>query len=61
MKTFIEFVELWVPDRTRTRLEFEAAFCSAEFSEFRALSEKYPVRYDEGLPGKAGQQGIRLS
>ena len=39
MKTFIRVVELWVPDRTRTRLEFGGALCGDEFAEFRALSE----------------------
>jgi hypothetical protein len=53
MKTFIRVVELWVPDRTRTRLEFGGSLCSSEFSEFRALSENTLFAYGEGLPGKA--------
>lgn len=57
MKTFIRVVELWVPDRTRTRLEFGGSLCSAEFSEFRALSENTLFAYDEGLPGKAWAAG----
>ena len=57
MKTFIRVVELWVPDRTRTRLEFGGSLCSAEFSEFRALSENTLFAYDEGLPGKAWASG----
>ena len=57
MKTFIRVVELWVPDRTRTRLEFGGALCSDEFAEFRALSENTLFAYDEGLPGKAWASG----
>jgi len=57
MKTFIRVVELWVPDRTRTRLEFGGALCSAEFSEFRALSENALFAHNEGLPGKAWASG----
>jgi hypothetical protein len=57
MKTFIRVVELWVPDRTRTRLEFGGCLCGAEFSEFRELSENALFAYDEGLPGKAWAAG----
>ena len=57
MKTFIRVVELWVPDRTRTRLEFGGSLCGAEFSEFRALSENTLFAYGEGLPGKAWATG----
>ncbi|WMT72854.1 GAF domain-containing protein [Bradyrhizobium sp. Ash2021] len=57
MKTFIRVVELWVPDRTRTRLEFGGSLCSAEFSEFKAISENALFAYDEGLPGKARAAG----
>jgi hypothetical protein len=57
MKTFIRVVELWVPDRSRTRLEFGGGLCGAEFSEFRALSENTLFAYDEGLPGKAWAAG----
>ena len=57
MKTFIRVVELWVPDRTRTRLEFGGSLCSAEFEEFRAVSENALFAYDEGLPGKAWASG----
>jgi hypothetical protein len=53
VKTFIRIVELWVPDRTRTRLEFGGSLCSAEYSEFKAVSENALFAYDEGLPGKA--------
>ena len=57
MKTFIRVVELWVPDRTRTRLEFGGSLCSAEYSEFKAISENALFAYDEGLPGKAWAAG----
>jgi hypothetical protein len=57
MKTFIRVVELWVPDRTRTRLEFGGSLCSDEFSEFRTLSENTLFAYNEGLPGRAWASG----
>jgi hypothetical protein len=57
MKTFIRVVELWVPDRTRTRLEFGGCLASEEYSEFKALSENALFAYDEGLPGKAWASG----
>ena len=57
MKTFIRVVELWVPDRTRTRLEYGGGLCSNEYSEFRALSEDTLFAYNEGLPGKAWASG----
>ena len=57
MKTFIRVVELWVPDRTRTRLEFGGCLGSEEYSEFKAVSENALFAYDEGLPGKAWASG----
>ena len=57
MKTFIRVVELWVPDRTRTRLEFGGCLASEEYSEFKAVSENALFAYDEGLPGKAWASG----
>jgi hypothetical protein len=57
MKTFIRFVELWVPDHTRTKLEFGGCLCSAEYAEFKAVSENALFAYDEGLPGKAWASG----
>ncbi len=57
MKTFIKVVELWVPDRTRTRLEYGGGLCGGEFSEFRTLSENALFAYGEGLPGKAWASG----
>ncbi|WP_249164173.1 GAF domain-containing protein [Bradyrhizobium jicamae] len=57
MKSFIRVVELWVPDRTRTQLEFGGSLCGAEFTEFRTVSENALCAYDEGLPGKAWASG----
>ncbi len=57
MKTFIRVVEVWVPDRTRTRLEYGGGLCSEAFAEFRALSEGTMFAYGEGLPGKAWASG----
>ena len=57
MKTFIRVVELWVPDRTRTHLEFGGCLGSEEYSEFKAISENALFAYDEGLPGKAWASG----
>ena len=62
MKTFIRVVELWVPDRTRTRLEFGGSLCSAEYSEFKAVSENALFAYDEGLARQGlGRPAIRSS
>ena len=57
MKTFIRVFELWIPDRTRTRLEFGGSLCGDVFSEFCALSESALFAYNEGLPGKAWAAG----
>lgn len=57
MRTFIRVVELWVPDRTRTRLEYGGGLCSSEYAEFLALSEGTLFAYGEGLPGKAWESG----
>jgi hypothetical protein len=57
MKTFIRVVELWVPDRTGTRLEYGGGLCSDEFSEFREISENTLFAFDEGLPGRAWAAG----
>jgi len=57
MKTFIRVVELWVPDRTGTRLEYGGSLCSDKFSEFREISENTLFAYDEGLPGRAWAAG----
>jgi hypothetical protein len=57
MKTFIRVVELWVPDRTRTRLEFGGGLYSDGLSAFKAVSEEITFGHDEGLPGKAWASG----
>jgi hypothetical protein len=57
MKTFIRVAELWVPDRTRTRLEYGGGLSSKEFTEFCELSENILFAYDEGLVGKAWSSG----
>ncbi len=57
MKTFIRVVELWVPDRTRTRLEFGGGLYSEGLSAFKAASEDLRFGYGEGLPGKAWASG----
>jgi len=57
MNTFMRVVELWVPDRSRTRLEFGGGLCSGKFSEFQTLSENTLFAYGEGLPGKAWASG----
>lgn len=57
MKTFIRVVELWVPDRTRTRLEFGGGLYREGLSAFKAASEGITFCRDEGLPGKAWASG----
>jgi hypothetical protein len=57
MKSFIRVVELWLPDKSRTCLEYGGGLCSEEYEEFRALSEHALFAYDEGLPGKAWAAG----
>ncbi|WP_246562936.1 GAF domain-containing protein [Bradyrhizobium liaoningense] len=57
MNTFIRVVELWVPDRTRMRLEFGGGLYGEALSAFKAVSEDLHFGYDEGLPGKAWASG----
>ena len=57
MKTFIRVVELWIPDRTRTCLEYGGGLGGDAFTAFRELSEGTLFAYDEGLPGKAWASG----
>jgi hypothetical protein len=52
VKTFIRVVELWLPDKSRTRLEFGGGLYEG-LSEFQAVSERMHFDYDHGLPGKA--------
>jgi hypothetical protein len=57
MKSFIRVVELWVPDRARTKLEYGGGLYDRELHEFREISEFALFAYDEGLPGKAWAAG----
>ena len=52
MKTFIKVVEIWVPNKERTQLEFGSGLYGA-LSEFRNASEQQHFSYNEGLPGRA--------
>ena len=56
MKTFIKVIEIWIPDKSRTRLEFGSGLYGA-LSEFKNASEQQHFAYDEGLPGKAWATG----
>ena len=55
MKTFIRVVELWVPDRTRMRLEFGGGLYGEGLSAFKAVSEG--LRFGHDVPPAA----LRLS
>ena len=57
MRSFIRVVELWVPDRSRTRLEYGGGLCDSDYAAFVALAEGTRFGYGEGLPGKAWQSG----
>lgn len=54
MKTFIRVVELWVPDRTRMRLEFGGGLYGEGLSAFKAVSEGLHFGYDEGFRARPG-------
>lgn len=56
MKTFIKVIEIWIPDRERTQLEFGSGLYGA-LTEFKTASEQQHFAYDEGLPGKAWAEG----
>lgn len=56
MKTFIKVIEIWIPDRERTQLEFGAGLYGA-LTEFKTASEQQHFAFDEGLPGKAWAEG----
>ncbi|MGR9087370.1 MAG: GAF domain-containing protein [Gammaproteobacteria bacterium] len=56
MKTFIKVIEIWVPDKERTQLEFGSGLYGA-LTDFKAASEQQHFAYDEGLPGKAWAEG----
>ena len=56
MKTFIKVIEIWIPDRERTRLVFGSGLYGA-LDDFKIASENQNFTYDEGLPGKAWAKG----
>ena len=56
MKTFIKVIEIWIPDKNRTQLEFGSGLYGA-FTDFKNASELQHFSYDEGLPGKAWAAG----
>lgn len=56
MKTFIKVIEIWIPDKERTQLEFGSGLYGS-LTDFKHASEKQHFAYDEGLPGKAWAGG----
>ncbi len=56
MKTFIKVIEIWIPDKERTQLEFGSGLYGG-LTDFKKASEKQHFDYDEGLPGKAWAAG----
>jgi hypothetical protein len=59
MKTFIKVIEIWIPDKERTQLEFGSGLYGS-LTDFKNVSEKQRFAYDEGLPGKAWAAGHPL-
>jgi hypothetical protein len=56
MKTFIKVIEIWIPDKERTQLEFGSGLYGG-LIDFKADSEQQKFAYNEGLPGKAWAEG----
>ncbi|MGJ0516490.1 MAG: GAF domain-containing protein [Methylomicrobium sp.] len=56
MKTFIKVIEIWIPDKERTHLEFGSGLYGG-LTDFKNVSEKQHFAFDEGLPGKAWSAG----
>ncbi|SJM89996.1 conserved hypothetical protein [Crenothrix polyspora] len=56
MKTFIKVIEIWIPDKNRTQLEFGSGLYGA-LTDFKNASEQQHFAYNEGLPGKAWAAG----
>jgi hypothetical protein len=56
MKTFVKVVEVWIPDRERTRLELGAGMYGS-YRAFRQVSELKRFHYNDGLPGRAWATG----
>ncbi len=59
MQTFIKVIEIWIPNRSRTQLEFGSGLYGA-YTEFKTASEQQCFAYDDGLPGKAWAAGHPL-
>jgi hypothetical protein len=55
-KTFVRVVEIWVPTKDGTRLQFLEGLYGP-LVEFRAISEQMRFGFDEDLPGKAWAAG----
>jgi hypothetical protein len=56
MKTFIKVIEIWIPDKERTQLEFGSGIYGG-LIDFKTDSEQQKFSYNEGLPGKAWAEG----
>ena len=56
MKTFIKVTEIWIPDKSRTQLEFGSGLYG-NLTDFKADSAHQKFAYNEGLPGKAWAEG----
>lgn len=59
MKTFVKVIEVWIPDRERTRLELGAGLYGP-YKAFRQVSELKRFHYNDGLPGRAWAAGKPL-
>ncbi len=56
MKTFIKVTEIWIPDKSRTQLEFGSGHYG-NLTDFKTDSAHQKFAYNEGLPGKAWAEG----
>jgi hypothetical protein len=56
MKSFIKVIEVWVPDRERTRLELGSGLYGPH-KAFREVSMLKRFHYNDGLPGRAWASG----
>jgi len=52
MKTFIKAIEIWEPDREKTKLTLTHGIYGT-FKEFESYSKSMQFNYNEGLPGQA--------
>lgn len=55
MKTFIKAIEIWEPDREKTKLTLTRGMYGT-FKEFESYSKSMQFDYNEGLPGQAWAQ-----